>query len=219
MTRQNTRAATHQAARKRLAGACKACHDRKVRCSLAKSGPPCTNCSLDEVECELRARKSQKCVSLGVLVVAAAEITHHRTSSATATSHQVLQRSLDSPRDLDQRDSSITVVTPQLDSQPGTSEFHGATPRTDNTSKPDGVPKDRGDAHATPPDSVSHSENASESSSSHFRPFRSHFSHFEEDDALNADALLADTPMYGMTNEPLFSCPATSPVTLVVLRK
>ncbi|KAH7012816.1 putative Zn(II)2Cys6 transcription factor [Ilyonectria destructans] len=178
MTRQNTRAATHQAARKRLTGACKACHDRKVRCSLAKSGPPCTNCSLDEVECELRARKS------------------HKTSSATATSHQLLPRSLDSPGDVDQRESSITVVTPQLDSQLGTSDCHSATPSTDNTSKPDSEPKDRGNAHATLPDSVVHSEKASKSSSSHFQPFRSHFSHFEEDDALNADALLADTPIY-----------------------
>ncbi|PLN80281.1 fungal-specific transcription factor domain-domain-containing protein [Aspergillus taichungensis] len=33
--------------RKRAAAACHACHARKVRCSISRTGPPCTNCSLD----------------------------------------------------------------------------------------------------------------------------------------------------------------------------
>ncbi|RKK27572.1 hypothetical protein BFJ67_g16053 [Fusarium oxysporum f. sp. cepae] len=41
------------------------------------------------------------------------------------------------------------------------------------------------------------SERSNASCSSNYRPFPSHFSHFEEDDALNTDSLPADTPMYG----------------------
>ncbi|KAG9250819.1 putative Zn(II)2Cys6 transcription factor [Emericellopsis atlantica] len=43
--------------RKRSKAACQACHDRKVRCNLALSGPPCINCSLDNVACEPTIRK------------------------------------------------------------------------------------------------------------------------------------------------------------------
>ncbi|PKY05855.1 hypothetical protein P168DRAFT_310028 [Aspergillus campestris IBT 28561] len=45
--------------RKRAAAACHACHARKVRCSISQTGPPCTNCSLDNVNCQARPRQGQ----------------------------------------------------------------------------------------------------------------------------------------------------------------
>ncbi|KAH8125663.1 fungal-specific transcription factor domain-containing protein [Trichoderma asperelloides] len=38
-----------RAPRKRSAAACRACHDRKVRCNAVSSGSPCVNCSLDGI--------------------------------------------------------------------------------------------------------------------------------------------------------------------------
>ncbi|KAI1062947.1 hypothetical protein LB507_005561 [Fusarium sp. FIESC RH6] len=45
--------------RKRAAAACHACHARKVRCSISQTGVPCTNCSLDNVDCQARPRQPQ----------------------------------------------------------------------------------------------------------------------------------------------------------------
>ncbi|KAH7080110.1 putative Zn(II)2Cys6 transcription factor [Paraphoma chrysanthemicola] len=45
--------------KKRAAGACEACHARKVRCSLAHTGSPCINCSLDSLACEPRVTKKR----------------------------------------------------------------------------------------------------------------------------------------------------------------
>ncbi|OLN81301.1 Cutinase transcription factor 1 beta 3 [Colletotrichum chlorophyti] len=38
---------------KRAAVACKACNLRKVRCTVTLSGPPCANCSVDGIPCEI----------------------------------------------------------------------------------------------------------------------------------------------------------------------
>ncbi|KAH8702404.1 fungal-specific transcription factor domain-containing protein [Talaromyces proteolyticus] len=43
--------------KKRTAAACRSCHTRKVRCSLAQTGSPCTNCSLDGITCEARVSR------------------------------------------------------------------------------------------------------------------------------------------------------------------
>ncbi|KAF2019969.1 hypothetical protein BU24DRAFT_130901 [Aaosphaeria arxii CBS 175.79] len=47
---------------RRINAACKACHARKVRCSLAQTGSPCMNCTLDRLQCEPRVakRRSQR---------------------------------------------------------------------------------------------------------------------------------------------------------------
>ncbi|KAB8212734.1 hypothetical protein BDV33DRAFT_186257 [Aspergillus novoparasiticus] len=37
--------------KRRAARACLACRKRKIRCDVARSGMPCTNCRLDSVEC------------------------------------------------------------------------------------------------------------------------------------------------------------------------
>ncbi|KAH6867801.1 putative Zn(II)2Cys6 transcription factor [Thelonectria olida] len=182
MSRQTTPAASRLASRKRLRGACRACHDRKVRCSLSKSGPPCTNCSLDEIECELRVRKSQK------------------TSAAVTLSRQVLPGSFDLSADPDQREASITVVPPpepEGDTRPTTSESHSAVPGINGIGKPDNLSNDPEGTHAVDSEAeVACSEKSTEPRSNIYRPFRSHFSHFAEDDALNAESLPADTPMY-----------------------
>lgn len=39
--------------RKRARRACNRCHERKVRCDVAFVAPPCTNCRLDGVSCEV----------------------------------------------------------------------------------------------------------------------------------------------------------------------
>ncbi|PSN73367.1 hypothetical protein BS50DRAFT_672268 [Corynespora cassiicola Philippines] len=46
--------------RKRTAGACQSCHERKVRCSLSHTGSPCINCALDHLVCELRVAKKRR---------------------------------------------------------------------------------------------------------------------------------------------------------------
>ncbi|OGM39645.1 hypothetical protein ABOM_011462 [Aspergillus bombycis] len=45
---------------KRAPMACQYCHDRKVRCDLAISGSPCTNCRLDMVKCFKRFSTHKK---------------------------------------------------------------------------------------------------------------------------------------------------------------
>ncbi|KZL82789.1 cutinase transcription factor 1 beta [Colletotrichum incanum] len=45
---------------KRAAVACKACNLRKVRCTVTLSGPPCANCSVDGITCEVLSRKRRR---------------------------------------------------------------------------------------------------------------------------------------------------------------
>ncbi|XEU94892.1 hypothetical protein FSHL1_000176 [Fusarium sambucinum] len=40
--------------------ACKACKARKVRCTVTLSGPPCANCTVDNVPCEIQTRKRRR---------------------------------------------------------------------------------------------------------------------------------------------------------------
>ncbi|KAJ3548798.1 hypothetical protein NM208_g823 [Fusarium decemcellulare] len=42
--------------RKRSTLACQGCHQRKVRCNVTQSGPPCVNCIGDGIKCEIVAR-------------------------------------------------------------------------------------------------------------------------------------------------------------------
>ncbi|KAF4463140.1 cutinase transcription factor 1 beta [Fusarium albosuccineum] len=42
--------------RKRSTLACQGCHQRKVRCNVTQSGPPCVNCIGDGIKCEILAR-------------------------------------------------------------------------------------------------------------------------------------------------------------------
>ncbi|KAH7230848.1 putative Zn(II)2Cys6 transcription factor [Fusarium solani] len=95
-----------QALRKRLSGACRACHDRKVRCSLSKSGPPCSNCALDEIECQPRTRKSHK--------NAVRSRTAEPTRSRAATSPRCLQSEDLSPAEFPQ----ASTLAPDLGSGP-----------------------------------------------------------------------------------------------------
>ncbi|KAI8658079.1 Zn(2)-C6 fungal-type domain-containing protein [Fusarium keratoplasticum] len=173
MSAHNSPATARQPPRKRLKGACKACHNRKVRCTLAKSGPPCVNCSLDEIECELRTRKPRK------------------TSRGTTPSRDVPSRSLDSPDDPGEEEVSITVATPQLEAQP---EPHRDSSGSSSSCNQDNVPRDLVGVQASV--SEASKETPDDTVSNHYRPFRSHFSHFKEDDATNPELLPADTPMY-----------------------
>ncbi|KAJ4249795.1 hypothetical protein NW762_012137 [Fusarium torreyae] len=45
---------------KRAHVACKACKARKVRCTVTLSGPPCANCAVDNVPCEIQNRKRRR---------------------------------------------------------------------------------------------------------------------------------------------------------------
>ncbi|KAJ9418958.1 fungal-specific transcription factor domain-containing protein [Fusarium oxysporum] len=195
MLRQTSPTANRQALRKRLGGACKACHNRKVRCSLAKSGPPCTNCSLDDKECEPRVRKSQKSVG------PSAQQAHSRTSASATLSRQALPESFSLFRSHDQTDDSITVVPSlesELDVRPATSESNRTVLGINSIGKPGDLLRGPDGTYAIASEAVAAcSERSNASCSSNYRPFPSHFSHFEEDDALNTDSLPADTPMYG----------------------
>ncbi|KAF5256013.1 hypothetical protein FOXYS1_13536 [Fusarium oxysporum] len=195
MLRQTSPTANRQALRKRLGGACKACHDRKVRCSLAKSGPPCTNCSLDDKECEPRVRKSQKSVG------PSAQQAHSRTSASATLSRQALPESFSLFRNHDQTDDSITVVPSlelELDARPATSDSNRTVLGINSIGKPGDLLRGPDGTYAIASEAVAAcSERSNVSCSSNYRPFPSHFSHFEEDDALNTDSLPADTPMYG----------------------
>ena len=50
--------------KKRASRACGVCRARKVRCDVTISGRPCTNCSIDRIECALPIckRRNRKCV-------------------------------------------------------------------------------------------------------------------------------------------------------------
>ncbi|KAG7111228.1 hypothetical protein HYQ44_009423 [Verticillium longisporum] len=51
-------------ASKRAAVACTACSLRKVRCTVALSGPPCANCAVDYTPCEISRRKRRRNLDL-----------------------------------------------------------------------------------------------------------------------------------------------------------
>lgn len=53
-----TRRLNGQPSRARIA--CLHCRSRKVRCTLAVKGPPCTNCHLDGLECVTRPKLRKK---------------------------------------------------------------------------------------------------------------------------------------------------------------
>ena len=40
--------------------ACELCHKRKVRCDIARSGRPCTNCTIDNRECTPREKRKRR---------------------------------------------------------------------------------------------------------------------------------------------------------------
>ncbi|KAM5380079.1 hypothetical protein ACJZ2D_003726 [Fusarium nematophilum] len=61
MSEQNeTPVPTTPRAFKRASVACKACNLRKVRCTVTLSGPPCANCSVDGIACEVLGRKRRR---------------------------------------------------------------------------------------------------------------------------------------------------------------
>lgn len=200
MSRQISPAAKRQASRKRLGGACKACHDRKVRCSLAKSGPPCTNCSLDDIECEPRVRKSQR--GVGPSAAVSAQQAHDRTSVSATPSRREVPGSFHLFGNHNKAVVSISLVPPlevDLDTRPATSHSRRTVPGNNSARKLDDLLRDSDGSHPiASEDLATRNERSDASCSSNYRPFRSHFSHFEEDDAPNTDSLPADTPMYGM---------------------
>jgi len=51
------RSKPYASGRKRATLACHKCRSRKVRCDITINGSPCTNCSLDGIECTTSARK------------------------------------------------------------------------------------------------------------------------------------------------------------------
>jgi hypothetical protein len=54
------------AVKRRAGRACALCRSRKVRCDVVRSGPPCTNCQLDSLECIVPRSKRHKYVLNGV---------------------------------------------------------------------------------------------------------------------------------------------------------
>lgn len=46
--------------KRRASKACHCCRSRKVRCDVVESGIPCTNCRLDEVDCQVTEGKRRK---------------------------------------------------------------------------------------------------------------------------------------------------------------
>ncbi|KAK4986231.1 hypothetical protein LTR50_005460 [Elasticomyces elasticus] len=46
--------------KRRASQACQSCRVRKVRCNVAKHGPPCTNCQMDELVCVVGESKRKK---------------------------------------------------------------------------------------------------------------------------------------------------------------
>ena len=55
-----TRVRPPESVKRRASQACESCRARKVRCNVAKHGAPCTNCTLDEVECIVGESKRKK---------------------------------------------------------------------------------------------------------------------------------------------------------------
>lgn len=55
------------AKKKRSSIACKACHDKRVRCDRAAQGPPCSNCRFREVECVFIDSKRSRYVHCALL--------------------------------------------------------------------------------------------------------------------------------------------------------
>ncbi|EXL67191.1 hypothetical protein FOPG_16668 [Fusarium oxysporum f. sp. conglutinans race 2 54008] len=51
---------SHGRSYKRAHVACKACNSRKVRCTITLSGPPCANCAVDNIPCEMKTRKRRR---------------------------------------------------------------------------------------------------------------------------------------------------------------
>ena len=46
--------------KRRASQACQGCRTRKVRCDVAKHGPPCIHCRLDEIECVVGESRRKK---------------------------------------------------------------------------------------------------------------------------------------------------------------
>lgn len=46
--------------KKRASRACRYCREKKIKCSLVKSGSPCNTCQLDEVECVVTPSRRNK---------------------------------------------------------------------------------------------------------------------------------------------------------------
>ncbi|RXG44507.1 hypothetical protein VDGE_30222 [Verticillium dahliae] len=71
---------------KRAAVACTAfaCSLRKVRCTVALSGPPCANCAVDDTPCEISRRKRRRNLDLQPSLAHASG--NEEASSAASTS-------------------------------------------------------------------------------------------------------------------------------------
>ncbi|KAH7357360.1 putative Zn(II)2Cys6 transcription factor [Pyrenochaeta sp. MPI-SDFR-AT-0127] len=81
--------------RRRAVEACKSCHARKVRCSLAHTGSPCINCTVDQLKCEPWVTKRRRTRPGRASNQVEASVSSP-TNIATASQHRIL-RSRDSP--------------------------------------------------------------------------------------------------------------------------
>ena len=101
-----------------------------------------------------------------------------------------------------QGEALITVASPELDARPATSGSHSGVRGANGTGQPDDLlGHTDGALDSTAKAGTACSEKSAETRPTTYRPFSSRFSHFEEDDALNANMLPADMPIYGMENQ------------------
>lgn len=112
-------------------------------------------------------------------------------------------------RNHDQTDDSITVVLlleSKLDTCPATSDSNRTVLGINSIGKPGDLLRGLDGTYAIASEAVAaYSERLNALCFSNYCLFLLHFSHFEEDDALNIDLLLADMPMYSMRTRSYFS--------------
>ncbi|KPM45592.1 hypothetical protein AK830_g929 [Neonectria ditissima] len=113
---------------KRAAVACQACNQRKVRCTVTLSGPPCVNCSIDGVSCVVLSRKRRRNSDL-IPSVSTGGSKMAEDEAATASSQEPRPRlsTTTSPRQSPRVEKQSSVTRHGLDRSP---------PATDCTSGP-----------------------------------------------------------------------------------
>ncbi|KAK0629368.1 fungal-specific transcription factor domain-containing protein [Bombardia bombarda] len=116
---------------RRAVVACKACNARKVRCTVALSGPPCANCTVDDIPCEVANRKRRHNSDF---------IPH---TSPTSDEHEGSQRGQPQPRLVNELALPIQPPAPTPDAAQDSSAY-ADTLKGGNTHG-DGVPFYPGD--------------------------------------------------------------------------
>ncbi|RDL30745.1 Uncharacterized protein BP5553_10090 [Venustampulla echinocandica] len=124
---------------KRATAACKACNLRKVRCTVTLSGPPCANCSVDGIACEIMSRKRRRRSNLDQLVPDTPTAIENRSSIASRRGQPRRRAHPSTSIDGSQpKDSTVTcndqaAPPPQKDSGEHAGNSRGNTPQGPTT--------------------------------------------------------------------------------------